>query len=136
MWWGGRTAVISGFQSPVEQEAFTILLRPPGRAVLCLARGLPQRRRPEWQPALAEGRLTILSPFAEGVKRGTKATAVYRNRFVAALAESVLVAYAHPGSSTAAVAREAVGWGKPVYTLDLAVNGGLMGMGIRPYALT
>ncbi|MBE2198747.1 MAG: DNA-processing protein DprA [Anaerolinea sp.] len=100
-------------------KALTILLREPGRAVLCLARGLPQRLKPEWQPALADGRLTLLSPFGAEVKRGTKETAVYRNRLVTALAESVLVAYAHPGSRTAQLAQEALAWGKPVYTLDL-----------------
>lgn len=132
-WRQAETPIISGFQSPVEREALLVLLRPPGRAVLCLARGLPQRRKPEWQPALAERRLTILSPFAAGVKRGTKEMAIYRNRVVAALADSVLVAYAHPGSSTEMVAREALAWGKPVYTLDHTVNEGLMRMGIRPY---
>jgi predicted Rossmann fold nucleotide-binding protein DprA/Smf involved in DNA uptake len=116
-WRHDGAPIISGFHSPVEQEAFTILLREPGRPILCPARHLPQRIKPEWQAPLTDGRLTILSPFAETVKRATKETAAYRNRFAAALAEAVLIAYAHPGGDTERLAQEVVGWGKAIYTL-------------------
>jgi predicted Rossmann fold nucleotide-binding protein DprA/Smf involved in DNA uptake len=132
-WRQAERPVISGFHSPVEREALTVLLREPGRTILCPARSLPQRLNPEWRRPLAEGRLTILSPFGAGVKRGTKETAVYRNRVVAALADAILIAYAHPGGSAEQLAREALAWGKPVYALDCPANEGLLGLGVRPY---
>lgn len=121
--------IISGFHSPVEQEAFEILLRGPGQIIHCPARGLPKRLKPAWQPALDAGRLTILSPFPDSVRRATKETAIYRNRFVAAMADAVLVAYAHAGSSTEQLAQEMVGWGKSIYTLDHPTNGNLIALG-------
>jgi predicted Rossmann fold nucleotide-binding protein DprA/Smf involved in DNA uptake len=64
-------------------------------------------------------------------KLTTKETAVYRNRFVAALADAVLIAYAHPGSSTEQLAREIVDWGKPVYTLPHESTVGLQIVAVR-----
>jgi predicted Rossmann fold nucleotide-binding protein DprA/Smf involved in DNA uptake len=60
-------------------------------------------------------------------------TAVYRNRFVAALAGTILIAYAHLGSSTGQLAQEALAWGKPVFTLAHPANEHLLRLGIRPY---
>jgi predicted Rossmann fold nucleotide-binding protein DprA/Smf involved in DNA uptake len=48
-WRAAGVPIISGFHSPVEREALTVLLREPGRAILCPARGLPKRIKPEWQ---------------------------------------------------------------------------------------
>ncbi len=59
----------------------------------------------------------MLSPFPDAVNRPAKETAMYRNRVIAALADEVLIAYANPGSSTEHLAREALNWGKPIYTL-------------------
>jgi len=56
---------------------------------------------------------------------------VFRNRFVAALANAVLIAHARPGSKTEALAREVIGWGKPVYTLDHPANRNLLELGAR-----
>jgi predicted Rossmann fold nucleotide-binding protein DprA/Smf involved in DNA uptake len=130
-WRQERKAIISGFHSPVEQEALEILLREPGRTIYCPARGLPKRLKPGWQSALDAGRLTILSPFPDSVRRATKETAIYRNRFVAALADTVLIAYAHPGSSTEQLAQEVLGWGKPVYTLAHESNAPLQVVGAK-----
>jgi predicted Rossmann fold nucleotide-binding protein DprA/Smf involved in DNA uptake len=129
-WRYSAQTIISGFHAPVEQEAFTVLLRGPGRVVYCPARGLPRRLPAEWQTPLAEGRLTLLSPFADTVRRGTKATAVYRNHIVAALADVVLIAYAHPDSSSAHLAQAALTWGKPVYTLPHPANDHLRRLGL------
>jgi predicted Rossmann fold nucleotide-binding protein DprA/Smf involved in DNA uptake len=130
-WRHGPQAIVSGFHSPVEQEALEILLREPGRTIYCPARGLPKRLKPGWQSAMDAGRLTILSPFPDSVRRATRETAIYRNRFVAALADVVLIAYAHPGSSTEQLAQEVLGWGKPVYTLAHESNAPLQEMGAK-----
>ncbi|MBE2202470.1 MAG: DNA-processing protein DprA [Anaerolinea sp.] len=129
-WRQGSHVIISGFHSPVEQEAFEILLRGPGQVIYCPARGLPKRFPPAWREALEAGRLTILSPFPDSVRRATKETAIYRNRIVAALADTVLVAYAHPGSSTEQLAQEVLAWGKPIYTINQTTGQRLIDFGV------
>ena len=110
--------IISGFHSPVEQEALIVLLRGPQPVILCPARSLARMRlKPAYWTALEAGRLLLLSPFAESVHRATIEMAYQRNRFVAALADRVLIAYADPDGKTAQLAEDIAGWGKAVVTL-------------------
>jgi predicted Rossmann fold nucleotide-binding protein DprA/Smf involved in DNA uptake len=127
--------VVSGFHAPAENEALAMLLRGPQPAVLVLARGLYRRPPPALRPALAAGRLLVISPFTEGVRRAATPTATARNRLVAALADELLIAYAEPGGKTEALAAEALAWGKPVYALDHPANAGMLkqGLGVTPY---
>ena len=126
--------IISGFHAPVENEALSVLLRGDWPLVLVLARGLYRRLPAHLHSALEDGRLLILSPFNESVRRAAAATAVTRNRFVAALADIVLIAHAQPGSKTEQLAREVVGWGKQVCTLDHPANEHLLALGAKPLA--
>ncbi|MBN1876593.1 MAG: transposase [Anaerolineae bacterium] len=115
--------LISGFHSPAEQEALAVLLRGPQPVIVCPARSLARMRlKPEYKAPLAEGRLLLLSPFAEAIRRASAQTATQRNRFVAALADQILIAHAHPGSKTAQLAQEVTAWGKRVFTLDHPAN--------------
>ncbi len=68
----------------------------------------------------------------EMVQRITADTALTRNRFVAALADTVLIAHAQPGSKTEQLAQEVVGWGKQVHTLDHPANEHLLALGATP----
>ena len=132
--WGVGT--IAGFHSPMEAEALRLLLRGRQPVVLCPARCLERMRmRPEWRAPLAEGRLLLLSPFAASVRRATEESASFRNRLVAALADALLVVHAQRGGKTEALAREALAWGKSVYTLDLPANAHLLAAGIAPFDL-
>jgi predicted Rossmann fold nucleotide-binding protein DprA/Smf involved in DNA uptake len=125
--------VIGGFHSPMEREFLAVLLRGAQPVMVCPARGLRNLRWPaEWQKPLEDGRLLLLSPFDDKLGRARAELATARNRFVAALAAEVLIAYAGPGSKTEAFAREIVGWGKPVFTLDDPANAGLVALGARP----
>jgi len=111
--------VISGFHSPMEKECLRILLRGRQSLIICPARSLHGMRIPrEWRPALAQGRLLLLSPFSRQHRRVTARLAVLRNELVAALAEEVFIAHAQPGSKSAALARRVTAWGKPLATLD------------------
>lgn len=132
-WRQGDTVIISGFHSPVEREAFAVLLRGPGRLVWVPARSHPRRLPPEVRAAQAGGYLTIDSPFPDSVRRATRETAAIRNRYVCELAAAVLIAYAHPGSATAALAAELLAAGKPLYTLDHPANAALVSLGARYY---
>lgn len=128
----GRT-VIGGFHSPMEQECLTLLLRGKQPIVICPARSLENLRVPlAWRSALEAGRLLILSPFEAKHRRATAGLAQERNRFVAALADEVFVAYAAPGSRTEVFIREVAAWGKPLLTLDSPQNAGLLALGARP----
>ncbi len=110
----GRT-VISGFHSPMERECLSILLRSPHPVIICPARGLGNMRiGGEWKQPLVDGRLLILSPFPPDMKRGTAADAALRNRFVAALAEEIVIAHAAEGGRVERLAREVEAWGKAV----------------------
>ena len=128
-----EVTVISGFHSPVEREGLTVLLRSSSPLVVCPARSLDRMRIPApYRPLLEQGRLLLLSPFVEKPRRPTVQTTLYRNLFVAALADTLFVAYAEPGGKTEELCREALTWGKPLYTLEDDNNAHLMAMGVKP----
>jgi len=134
-WHTGTVTVISGFHSPVEQECLSVLLRGPGPVIVCPARGLDRMRlKREYKEPLSAGRLLLMSPFGEKVRRMTADTALTRNRFVAALADEVLIAHAQPGSKTEQLAQDVVAWGKQVHTLDHAANNNLLALGVLRYS--
>jgi len=115
--------IISGFHSPAEQEVLAVLLRGPQPVIVCPARSLTgMRLKPAYRTALDEGRLLLLSSFPETVRRATTETAYQRNRFVAALADQVLIAHAYPGSKTAQLAQELTEQGRLVFTLNHPAN--------------
>ena len=122
--------VISGFHSSMEEECLTLLLRGSQSIIICPARGIERMRVPrEWREPLAEGRLLILSPFDGRHRRTTATRARRRNRFAAALADSVLVAHAESGGATEALCREVLAWGKPLLALDDEANAHLFALG-------
>ncbi len=125
--------VIGGFHSPVEKECLRILLRGRQPVIICPARSLKKMRiLKEWKKPLDEGRLLFLSPFPDNRHRGDTEMAVYRNRFVAALADRIFISYAEPSSKTENFCREILAWRKPVYTLGHASNENLITLGARP----
>ena len=96
-WRDTRHCGVSGFHSPVEKECLRILLRGEPPIIICPARALPKRIPPELRPALAAGRLLILSTFHATETRITADLAARRNAIVAALADKMLVLHAAPG---------------------------------------
>jgi predicted Rossmann fold nucleotide-binding protein DprA/Smf involved in DNA uptake len=122
--------VISGFHSPMERECLDILLRGTQPVIACPARGIEGMRvRPEYRQPLEEGRLLFLSPFEAKQRRATVEMAQYRNRFVAALADKIFVAYAEPNGKTEQFCREVVAWGKSLYTLESDAKAHLIALG-------
>ncbi len=111
-WRDAGRCVISGFHSPLEQQALEILLRGKQPVMMVLARGLRKLRLPAGQKkALADGRLTIVSPFLATEKRATANLARQRNRFVAALADEVVFAFVSQGGSLSRLDEEVATWG-------------------------
>jgi predicted Rossmann fold nucleotide-binding protein DprA/Smf involved in DNA uptake len=124
--------VIGGVHSPMERECLRILLRGSQPVIVCPARGLQGMQIPsEHKPALKEDRLLYLSPFSDKLRRPTVDSALLRNRFVAALAEQILVPYASPDSKTFGLCRTLISWKKPVYTLANEANTALINLGAQ-----
>ncbi len=122
-WRTNGPTIIGGFHSPAEQEALTVLLRGPQPVIVCMARSLDgMRLKPEYKTPLEEGRLLLLSFFPDTVRRATAETAYQRNRFVAAMADQILIAHAHPGSKTAQLAQEIAEGKKPLFMLNHSAN--------------
>ncbi len=125
--------VIGGFHSPMEQECLRILLRGTQAVIVCPARSIyGMRLKKEFKQPLADGRLLFLSPFTKDQRRVTTETAIIRNRFVAAMADSIFVAHASPGSKMEQLCREIFSWRKPLYMLEDAANGNIISLGAIP----
>src|SRR5947208_12696985 len=116
----------------MEQECLTILLRGTQPVIVCLARSLHEMRiSAEYKQPLDQGRLLLLSPFEGRDSRITLETAVFRNRFVAALADAIFVAHAEPNGKTERFCREVLGWKKTLYTLKGDANTNLVKLGAK-----
>lgn len=108
--------VVGGFHSPMEKECLDLLLRGRQPVVLCLARSLAGMRIPVvWRPAVAEGRLTVVSGFDDRHRRVTAELAARRNELVAALSTALLALHAAPGGQIERLAGAALAAGLPVF---------------------
>jgi predicted Rossmann fold nucleotide-binding protein DprA/Smf involved in DNA uptake len=126
--------VAGGFHSPMERECLDFLLRGEQLIIVCSAKGLGQPRLPAtWRTAIDAGRLLLVTPFADSVRRTTKAQAQTRNEFVAAMSTAVLIPHASPGGKAEAIARDVVNKGKPLFTFDDTENQTLIQLGAKPY---
>jgi predicted Rossmann fold nucleotide-binding protein DprA/Smf involved in DNA uptake len=128
--------IAGGFHSPMEQDCLEFLLRGEQPVVVCPAKNPAYVRPPAtWQSALEAGRLVLVSPFGEDVRRMTRARAKSRNEFVSALATAVLIPHASSGGNAAAIARQITRQGRPLFTTDDEVNSGLVGWGAWLYSV-
>ena len=124
--------VISGFQSPVEQECLNVLLRGSQPIIICLARSMENMRlRSEYKEPLKNGRLLILSPFINKPLRPTTVITMYRNRIVASLADAVVIIYAEPNGRIEQLSHEISAWKKPLYTFESSANENLIAIGAK-----
>ncbi len=125
--------VISGFHSPMEKECLLVLLQGSQPVIMCLARSIEQMRLvKDWQPALQQGRLLLLSPFVGSPRRVTLARAGFRNECIAALADLLLIAHAAPGGQLERLCHITRSWGKPLLALAHEANAGLLALGAKP----
>lgn len=82
--------------------------------------------------AIEEHRLIVLSILGSEVTHATRASALIRNEFIAALAVTVFVPHAAPGSQGELIAKRAIARGQVVLTLDDPENSNLFALGARP----
>jgi hypothetical protein len=95
--------VISGFHSQLEKDVLHYLLKGTQPIIVALARGLKQKIEPELQEAMDKGRLLIITPFEEKIKRVTEETSAIRNSMMIELADEVTVGFASKGGKLAAL---------------------------------
>lgn len=125
--------LIGSFQSPMEKECLSLLLRGTISIVVCPARGLGRMRIPaEWKNPLVEGRLLLLSFFGDSIRRPTANIAAKRNAHIAALASRLLIAHAEKGGKTEKLCKDALAQGKPVFAVDSPDNAHLIELGALP----
>jgi predicted Rossmann fold nucleotide-binding protein DprA/Smf involved in DNA uptake len=98
--------VISGFQSQIEKDVLHYLLKGNQPIIIALARGLKKKIEPELIKPLNEGRLLIISPFNDEVKRITEQTAMVRNKMMIELAEKIVVGYVTKGGLLEGILKE------------------------------
>lgn len=89
--------IISGFHSKIEKDVFRYLLAGKQPVIMALARGMKKKTEPELKPVIDAGRLLIISPFENNIKRVTVKTAERRNKFMIELADEVVIGFASKG---------------------------------------
>ncbi len=124
--------VISGFHSPLERECLNVLLKGKQPIIYCPARNIDGMRiNPEFKKPLEDGILLILSPFSKKEKRISSERALERNRFIAAIADKILIPHAEPNSKTEIFCRELLDKGKSIATFDNPHNRNILKLGLE-----
>ena len=79
------TCVIGGFQSALERDVLKILLKGGLQPiVMVLARSMWRTVPTAYRAAIDAGRLLVVSPVAQTIRRVSRDSAIIRNRFVLA----------------------------------------------------
>jgi predicted Rossmann fold nucleotide-binding protein DprA/Smf involved in DNA uptake len=106
--------IISGFQSQIEKDVLHYLLKGNQPIIIALARGLKKKIEPEFIKPIDEGRLLIISPFDDEVKRITEQTAIVRNNMMIELADKIVVGYVTKGGLLEGILKEVK---KPIFEI-------------------
>lgn len=99
--------VISGFHSPIEKDVLHYLLKGNQPIIVVLARGLKKKLEKEFIEPLEKGRLLIVTPFENNVKRVTEKTAEKRNKIMIELADEIVVGHLNYGGKLENVLNDA-----------------------------
>jgi predicted Rossmann fold nucleotide-binding protein DprA/Smf involved in DNA uptake len=126
-------AFISGWHSPLEEEALRIVLAHDAPLIFCVSKSL-DRFKPssEIQGRLSEGNVLLLSHCSPNAKRISREASVRRNQLVAGLASVLVVLSAPAGSNSLDLAKSALRYGKRVYAPDHRMNNELLACGGLP----
>lgn len=127
---------ISGWHSPLEEEALRILLVQPAPIIFCVPKSLYKFvPSAEVKNRISQGRALLLSHCSPKAKRITRDASVRRNQLVVSLAMAMLVLSAPEGSASLRLARTALSKGKPVLTPEHRINSGLLASSALPATL-
>ena len=82
-------AVVSGFHSKMERNVLEILLKGQCGIIIVLARGMYRKLPKQYEEAMSQNRLLIISNEKDNVKRVSEQTAHKRNEFVREIADEM-----------------------------------------------
>ena len=88
------------------------------------------RLSPAQKQSIESDRLLLLSPFSASYSRATTELAEKRNEMIGAIAHTIVMTYAAPGSKTLFFAQRLIKAGKSVLTLNSLSNSLLQEQGI------
>jgi hypothetical protein len=83
-------AIISGFHSKMERNVLEILLKGQCGIIIVLARGMYRKLPKQYEEAMSQNRLLIISNEKDNVKRVSEQTAHKRNEFVREIADEMM----------------------------------------------
>ena len=111
----GTDCVVSGFQSPIEQDVLHFLLKNRIPVIVVLARAMYKQIPEELEEAYNDGRVLFISISSN--TRVNKATAFIRNRYVVDLAQEVLFGMLAEKSSLNEIYQYAKNKNKKIFTI-------------------
>ena len=125
-----EVAFISGWHSPLEEEALRFVSAHGAALVFCLSKSL-DRFKPsgEIQKRLSEGNALLLTHCSPRAKRISREASIRRNQLVAGLATALLILSAPTGSASLKLAKSALSLGKPVFVPEHRMNRDLLTYG-------
>lgn len=83
-------AIVSGFHSKMERNVLEILLKGQCGIIVVLARGLYRKLPKQYEEAMSQNRLLIISNEKDNVKRVSERTAHKRNEYVREIADEMM----------------------------------------------
>ena len=124
---------ISGWHSPLEEEALNILLAQGAPIVFCVPKSL-NRFVPSTgvKDQVSQGQALLLTHCSPRAKRISRDASLRRNELVVVLAAALLVLSAPLGSATLKLAKSALRHGKPVLTPEHRLNKELLACNALP----
>jgi predicted Rossmann fold nucleotide-binding protein DprA/Smf involved in DNA uptake len=129
-------AFVSGWHSPLEEEALRILLAHEATVVLCVAKSLDRFIAPMGvESRLTDGKALLLTHCSTKAKRITRNASMRRNELIVELTKALLVVSAPEGSASLSLARSALHRGKFVLTPEHPFNKELLASGALPATL-
>ena len=82
-------AIVSGFHSKMERDVLKILLQGECGIIVVLARGMYRKLPKQYEEAMSQNRILIISYEKESVTRISEATAHKRNNYVREIADEM-----------------------------------------------
>jgi predicted Rossmann fold nucleotide-binding protein DprA/Smf involved in DNA uptake len=126
-----EVSFISGWHSPLEEEALNILLAQGASIVFCVPKSL-NRFVPSAgvKHRVSQGEALLLTHCSPNAKRISRDASLRRNELIIVLAVCLLVLSAPQGSASLKLAKSALRHGKPVLTPEHRMNKELLGCSV------
>lgn len=131
-----EVSFVSGWHSPLEEEALRVLLAQGASIVFCISKSLDRFIPPmEVGSRVSQGDALLLTHCSPKAKRISRDASIRRNELVIGLAAALLVLSAPEGSASLKLAKSVLRQGKPVLTPEHRMNKELLATGALPATL-